>query len=89
MYIYHTKNQDLFSTYQIENCCANADRLGFGVLLYIDKSRQITLRFFPFMKHFKGVFPTKKKKKSISALILDTFKRVCEDFLFQSRNFLN
>lgn len=64
MYINHTKTQDLFSTYQIEYCCANAERYSFCDLLDIDKSRQITLRFLNLNLNlnlnFTGVFPTKK-----------------------------
>lgn len=31
--IFTTQKSSLFSTYQIENCCANADGLSFGVFI--------------------------------------------------------
>lgn len=82
MYINHTKTQDLFSTYQIEYCCANAKRYSFCDLLDIDKSRQITLRFLNFYRTFYRSFP--HQKIQYQRLSLDTFKRVCEDFLFKA-----
>lgn len=82
MYINHTKTQDLFSTYQIKYCCANAERYSFCDLLDIDKSRQITLRFLNFYRTFYRSFP--HQKIQYQRLSLDTFKRVCEDFLFKA-----
>lgn len=82
MYINHTKTQDLFSTYQIEYCCANAERYSFCDLLDIDKSRQITLRFLNFYRTFYRSFS--HQKIQYQRLSLDKFKRVCEDFLFKA-----
>lgn len=82
MYINHTKTQDLFSTYQIKYCCANAERYSFCDLLDIDKSRQITLRFLNFYRTFYRSFS--HQKIQYQRLSLDKFKRVCEDFLFKA-----
>lgn len=60
----------------------------FRIFCTLIKAGKLHCAFPPFLEHFKGVLPTRKINISRS-LSLDTFKRVCEDFYFQSRNFLN
>lgn len=85
---FHKKIKTCFKLTRLKTVVQMQTDWVFRIFCTLIKAGKLHCAFPPFLEHFKGVLPTRKINISRS-LSLDTFKRVCEDFYFQSRNFLN